>query len=71
MLIAGVVYLGIAVFLFVLCLILGYVTKRDFIGNGVRLGFLNSILLAIFWPIILLSIVGGWIFDKIMFYKNL
>lgn len=65
------IYGGIALIAFVVCLILGYFTKVDYIGQGVKLKFWNSLLIALFWPLMVLSLIAGWIYDVVLFCKNL
>ena len=69
MVIVGISYGAVAAIVFVLCVILG--AKRDVVGQGIFLGFWNSLWVAAFWPIMLLSIIAGWIYDAVVFCKNL
>ena len=64
-------YLTIAGFLFLCGIVLGMVLKKDVLHGGVRLGIVNSMLLAIAWPATIVSIVCGWIYDVEQAWRKL
>lgn len=52
-------YIGIALGLFLVGVVVGKLLRQDVLGGGVRLGIFNSLLLAVIWPITgILALVG-------------
>lgn len=64
-------YLLIAVVSSLIFFILGLIFKGKLLGKQVPCGLFNSWQLGLFWPISILAIVGGILFDVIMFFKKL
>lgn len=66
----GVWYVGIAVVLFVLGVVLGLL-KKNILGRNFKLGVVNSMLLAVFWPVTISCILGGWTYECVQIWKKI
>lgn len=64
-------YCGIAVAMFLLAVIIGKILNKDVLGNGVKLGILNALLLSLFWPLTLILALCGVLYDVIRVWKKL
>lgn len=56
---------------FMLGIVLGKILKRDALGNGMKLGIGNSLLLSAIWPVTLAVLLGGVVYDGIQIWKKL
>lgn len=63
-------YAVVAITLFVCLVCQGKILKKD-LGNGVKLGFLNALLLSLFWPLTLILALCGVLYDVIRVWKKL
>ena len=67
----AMLYLAIAGF-FALCgIVVGKILKKDVLHGGVQLGILNSVLLPAVWPVTIICILGGLIYDMVQAWKRL
>lgn len=57
--------------LFIVGVVIGKIFKRDVLHGGVVLGFVNSFLLSLAWPVTVGCIVSGWVFDLYQEWKRL
>lgn len=57
--------------LFIIAFLLGRMTKKDILGNGVRLGIGNAFLLSVAWPITTATILIGWSYEIVKTWKKL
>lgn len=64
-------YLAIAFVLCLGCIGIGELFKKDILHGGMRLGVVNSFLLSIVWPITVICIFCGWVYDGIQAWKKL
>ena len=60
-----------AIIVFFTGLILGLVLKKDVLYGDVKLGVLNSFLLAVAWPLTFIVIQIGWLYEAIKIWKKL
>ena len=63
-------YAIVAIILFVYLVCQGKICKKD-LGNGVKLGFLNSFILAFLWPISAATIFLGVCYEVVHTWKRL
>lgn len=64
-------YASISAWFFALFLFFGYVLKKDLLHGGVKLGMGNSIMLAVFWPLTVICVVCGWMYDMWQAWKKI
>lgn len=67
----SLIYLYVAGFLFAIGIFIGKVLKKDILHGGVMLGFFNSAVLALAWPLTLFMFVLGVLHDTFKEYKRL
>jgi hypothetical protein len=67
----SLIYLYVAGFLFAIGIFIGKVLKKDILHGGVLLGFFNSVVLALAWPLTLSVFVLGVLHDTFKEYKRL
>lgn len=67
----SLIYLYVAGFLFAVGIFIGKVLKKDILHGGVMLGFFNSAVLALAWPLTLSVFVLGVLHDTFKEYKRL
>ena len=60
-----------AIIVFFTGLILGLVLKKDVLHGGVKLGVLNSFLLAVVWPLTFVVIQIGFLYEIMKIWKRL
>lgn len=63
-------YAGVCLVVWVVALILGVKGKKT-LGNGMKLDSSNSLIIAAFWPMSLICVVIGFVYDRIKFYSSL
>lgn len=63
-------YAVVAITLFVCLVCVGKICKKD-LGNGVKLGFLNSFILASLWPISVTVTFLGVCYEVVHTWKRL
>lgn len=45
--------------------------RKEGLGNGVKLGLLNSFILSAFWPLSVICVVCGWMYDLWQAWKKI
>ena len=63
-------YAFVCIVVWVVALILGAKGKKT-LGNGMKLGSSNSLIIAALWPMSLICVVIGFVYDRIKFYSSL
>ena len=69
--VTSLAYLFVAALLFAIGILIGKVLKKDVLHGGVMLGFFNSAVLALAWPLTLSVFVLGVLHDTFKEYKRL
>ena len=64
-------YLTVAGIFFLVGITIGKILKKDILHGRVMLGFFNSALLALVWPIMVVLILIGWAYDVVQAWKKL
>lgn len=64
-------YLAVAGLFFLVGITFGKVLKKDILHGSVMLGFFNSFILSIVWPIMVVLILIGWAYDVVQAWKKL
>lgn len=64
-------YAAVAVWLFPILILIGFVLKKDILHGGVKLGLLNSIMLSVFWPFTFSCVICGWLYDFVQAWRRL
>ena len=64
-------YLTVAGLFFLVGITIGKILKKDILHGRVMLGFFNSALLSIVWPIMVVLILIGWAYDVVQAWKKL
>lgn len=64
-------YLAISVVLFFIGIMIGKVFKKDILHGKVMLGVINSTLLSVVWPMVIVLCILGWLYDAIQVWKKL
>ena len=64
-------YLTVGGLFFLVGLTIGKILKKDILHGRVMLGFFNSALLALVWPIMVVLILIGWAYDVVQAWKKL
>lgn len=64
-------YLAVAWLFFLVGITIGKILRKDILHGRVMLGFSNSGLLAIVWPIMVVLILIGWAYEVVQAWKRL
>lgn len=64
-------YLTVAGLFFLVGITIGKILKKDILHGMVMLGFFNSALLSIVWPIMVVLILIGWAYEVVQAWKRL
>lgn len=64
-------YLAVAGLFFLVGITIGKILRKDMLHGRVMLGFSNSGLLAIVWPIMVVLILIGWAYEVVQAWKRL
>ena len=64
-------YLSVAIPMFVISTIVGFICKKDILGNGVKFSFLNSLLLSALWPVTAIVSFCGMCYEVVKTWKKL
>jgi hypothetical protein len=63
-------YALVCMVVWVVAFILGLKGKKT-LGNGMQLGCSNSLIIAALWPMSLICVVIGFVYNRIKFYSSL